>query len=193
METFLLFLRVALSLSVVVVLLWMVQKKVTKSGRTGPETDLRVVGKRGLGQKASVVMINADGRRFLLGVTEHSINVLHSSEAPAPAAVPAPVEFPAGVPSPAASPEISPTAPADPAPDFAGVLGAAAASRVGNASLPTRAADASDSTARAAGPDSLPTRAALRRAPASGALHGSILSPATWSQAGAALRKVLGP
>lgn len=178
METFLLFLRVALSLSVVVVLLWMVQKKVAKTGRTGPETDLRVVGKRGLGQKASVVVVDADGRRFLLGVTEHAINVLHSSEAPAPAGVPALAE------PPAAS---SSAAGADPAPDFAGVLGAAAASRVSGAPLP---AGASGIVGGAAG---FPTRAALRRATATGVLHGSILSPATWSQAGAALRKVLGP
>jgi flagellar protein FliO/FliZ len=38
-----------------------------------------------------VLLVDTDGQRFLLGVTEHGINVLHSSEAPAAEPVPGPV------------------------------------------------------------------------------------------------------
>ncbi|MGA7204568.1 MAG: flagellar biosynthetic protein FliO [Specibacter sp.] len=82
MDTFLLVLRVGLSLTVVVVLLWMAQKKLTKSGRHGDQAAVEVLSKRSVGQKASVVVVESDGQRFLLGVTEHSINVLHTSNAP---------------------------------------------------------------------------------------------------------------
>lgn len=85
MDAFLLVLRVGLSLTVVLVLLWMAQKRFAKSGRHGEPSVVEVVGRRNVGTKASVVVVESDGQRFLLGVTEHSINVLHSSEAPPPA------------------------------------------------------------------------------------------------------------
>ena len=44
---------------------------------------MTVVGRQGIGMKASVVVVDVDGTRFLLGVTEHAVNVLHSSGAPA--------------------------------------------------------------------------------------------------------------
>ena len=40
--------------------------------------------RRGIGQKASVVVVDTGGKRFLLGVTEHSVNVLHTDDAPVP-------------------------------------------------------------------------------------------------------------
>ncbi|PYI66867.1 flagellar biosynthetic protein FliO [Arthrobacter livingstonensis] len=91
MDTLLLVLRVGLSLAVVIVLLWMAQKRWSKGSRPAAETDLQVVSRRSVGQKASVVVVDADGRRFLLGVTEHAINVLHDGPAPvaAPVAEPA--------------------------------------------------------------------------------------------------------
>ncbi len=84
MDAFLLVLRVGLSLTVVVVLLWMAQKRFAKGGRQGVETVVEVVGRRNVGQKASVVVVESAGQRFLLGVTEHAINVLHTSDAPLP-------------------------------------------------------------------------------------------------------------
>ncbi|GAA4662812.1 FliO/MopB family protein [Arthrobacter cryoconiti] len=84
MDTFLLVLRVGLSLAVVVVLLLLAQKRWAKGGRAVPGSDLEVLSRRSVGQKAHVVMVDANGQRFLLGVTEHSINVLHSAPAPVP-------------------------------------------------------------------------------------------------------------
>lgn len=82
MDAFLLVLRVGLALTVVMVLLWMAQKRFSRGGSTGGQAPVEVVGRRNVGQKASVVVIECAGQRFLLGVTEHSINVLHTSDAP---------------------------------------------------------------------------------------------------------------
>jgi flagellar protein FliO/FliZ len=89
-DTFLLVLRVGLSLTVVVVLLWMAQKKLTKVSRPGDQSAVEVLSRRNVGQKASVVVVESAGQRFLLGVTEHSVNVLHTSDAPEPLAEDAP-------------------------------------------------------------------------------------------------------
>ncbi len=90
METLLLVLRVGLSLSVVVVLLWLAQKRLAKGSRSGTEADLKLVGRRSVGQKASVVVVDSDGQRFLLGVTENSISVLNSGPVPVPDPAPEP-------------------------------------------------------------------------------------------------------
>ncbi|WP_104086863.1 flagellar biosynthetic protein FliO [Arthrobacter sp. GMC3] len=84
MDTFLLILRVGLALAVVMLLLWMAQKKLAKGNSGGAGVHLDVVSRRNVGQKASVVMVDADGMRFLLGVTEHNVSVLHSGPAPEP-------------------------------------------------------------------------------------------------------------
>lgn len=85
MDAFLLVVRVGLALTVVMVLLWMAQKRFSRSGRQSEQAVLEVVGRRSVGQKASVVVVESAGQRFLLGVTEHSINVIHTSDAPPPA------------------------------------------------------------------------------------------------------------
>ncbi|MCZ2403306.1 flagellar biosynthetic protein FliO [Paenarthrobacter sp. Z7-10] len=83
MDTVILALRVVLSLGAVVTVLWLVQRRMVRGTRThGAADPLKVVARRGLGQKASVVLIDTGGQRFVLGVTEHAVNVLHSSEAP---------------------------------------------------------------------------------------------------------------
>lgn len=83
MDTLLIVLRVALSLGVVVGLLWYVQRRIVR-GRAGrPANPLQLRGRQGVGAKASVVVVDLDGQRFLLGVTEQSVNLLHTSEAPA--------------------------------------------------------------------------------------------------------------
>ena len=78
-------LRVILSLAVVVGLLWIVQRRLTKGSTSVRNTKLvRVVTRQGIAQKASVVVIDVEGQRFLLGVTEHSVTVLNATEVPAP-------------------------------------------------------------------------------------------------------------
>ncbi|MEC5150074.1 flagellar biosynthetic protein FliO [Cryobacterium sp. GrIS_2_6] len=84
MDTLLVALRVALSLAVVVGLLWVLQRRMQKGTRRGPKASLvSVVGRQGLGQKASLVVVDVEGRRFVLGVTEQSVTVLHDALSPA--------------------------------------------------------------------------------------------------------------
>ena len=85
--------RVVLSLAVVFGLLWYFQRRVSRGAR-GQEQPVTVVAKQALGLKASAVTIDTDGRRFVLGVTEQSITVIHTGDAPQ--AEPAPE--PAGAP-----------------------------------------------------------------------------------------------
>jgi flagellar protein FliO/FliZ len=83
MDSLTLALRVVLSLAFVVALLWYIQRRVSRTQRgTRAGDPLTVISRRGLGQKSSVVVIETDGKRFLLGVTEQSVNVLHQSDAP---------------------------------------------------------------------------------------------------------------
>lgn len=91
MDVLTLALRVVLSLAFVVVLLWYIQRRVSRTHQGARAGDpLTIVSRRGLGQKSSVVVVETDGKRFLLGVTEQSVNVLHTSDAPAPVADAAP-------------------------------------------------------------------------------------------------------
>ena len=85
METLFVALRVLLSLGAVLALLWLLQRRFARGG-VGSSAKARaannpaVVGRQSVGSKANVVVVEHDGRRFLLGVTEHGVNVLHSSE-----------------------------------------------------------------------------------------------------------------
>ena len=76
-------LRVLLSLAAVVGLLWFLQRRITKGTQSTRATKLvNVVSRQGLAQKASVVVIDVGGKRFLLGLTEHSVTVLDATELP---------------------------------------------------------------------------------------------------------------
>jgi flagellar biosynthetic protein FliO len=88
--------RVLVALAVVFGLLWYLARRL-RNGR-GPQraSAVRVIGKAGVGGKASVVVVEVEGRRMVLGVTEHAVAVLHDDEAPEEvmaehAAAPAPV------------------------------------------------------------------------------------------------------
>lgn len=96
MDTVLLALRVVLSLAAVLGLLWLAQRRLTRKNRVnGAEKLVTVVTRQGIGQKASVVVVETAGKRFLLGVTEQSVNVLHTSDAPMQVASTAPEVSPA--------------------------------------------------------------------------------------------------
>lgn len=87
MDTLFLALRVILSLAAVLGVIWYAQRKISKGSRARQGKTITVVGRQGVGAKASVAVIDVDGKRFLLGVTEHSVNILHTSDTPeAPAA-----------------------------------------------------------------------------------------------------------
>jgi flagellar protein FliO/FliZ len=77
-------LRVLVVLGVIVGVLWYVQRRITKGkrGRVRRGNAVTVVGRQGVGAKASVVVVDVDGTRFVLGVTERAVNVLHSGDRP---------------------------------------------------------------------------------------------------------------
>ena len=96
MDTLFVALRVALSLGVVLALLWVLQKRLVKGVRGSGKSaaPVTVVARQGLGAKASVVVVDVEGERLVLGVTESSVTVLSAAEVPGPAPlalVPAPV------------------------------------------------------------------------------------------------------
>jgi flagellar biogenesis protein FliO len=77
-DTVFLALRVIVSLGAVLGALWFGHRWVTK-GRPGLKFQAKpitVAARHGLGAKAGVAIVEADGRRYLLGVTEHSVTVL---------------------------------------------------------------------------------------------------------------------
>jgi flagellar protein FliO/FliZ len=85
MDSLILGLRVLVALGAVLGLIWVLQRRLLKGkakGRRRANTTLTVVSRQSVGQKASVVVVDAGDKRFLLGVTEHAINVLHSSDVP---------------------------------------------------------------------------------------------------------------
>ncbi|SDL93514.1 flagellar biosynthetic protein FliO [Arthrobacter sp. ok362] len=194
MDALILGLRVVVALGAVLGLMWFLQRRLGQgAGRRRADRALTIVSRQSLGQKASVVVVDAAGQRFLLGVTEHAVNVLHTGDIP-----PEPEE----VPVPGISRGLG---------EFARVL-AEASPLAGNhfSSQPAgRARDGADGADAAAdGPDGvrdLPpsrrsslhrnshARGPAGRGSASGAsghppLHGSILAGSTWKQAAAALR-----
>ncbi|WP_158867147.1 flagellar biosynthetic protein FliO [Leifsonia sp. AG29] len=140
MDTLFVALRVLVVLGVIVGVLWFVQRRLTKgrSGRSRRGNAVSVVGRQGIGPKASVVVVDVDGDRFVLGVTERQVSVLQSGPRPQEA-------------------DAEKTATVTPL------------------STPPRQ-DADFLTAQG--------RASLFDE----ALKGSILSPATWRQAGSAVR-----
>ena len=129
---------------------------------------VNVVTKQSIGAKASVVVMDVDGQRFLLGVTEQSVTVLNTSATPGVepareiAVAPAPVQTPVipAVPAVASRPS-----------------GGAAFARV-LSDLQAESVDVAQ-----------PSPIAYLPEPATGALDGSILSAATWKRTAAALRR----
>src|ERR1700710_1393801 len=79
MDTVFLALRVIVSLGAVFGALFFAHRWLTK-GRGGGGAlrgkAISVVSRQGLGTKAGVAIVDAGGRRYLLGVTEHAVTVL---------------------------------------------------------------------------------------------------------------------
>ena len=178
MDTLFVALRVALSLGVVLALLWVLQKRLVKGVRGSGKSaaPVTVVARQGLGAKASVVVVDVEGERLVLGVTESSVTVLSAAEVPGPAPlalVPAPVA-PVTAPQEARVTPIAPlTAPAPavvpaPAPmSFEAVLATQPplpVAAVPSASITAVAPAAPAPVAVAQAPELLRPRGAARRA-----------------------------
>lgn len=158
-------LRVIVSLVAVFGLLFYLRKRVLTRFGSPRASQLSVVERQGLGPKSSVVLLDVQGRRYLLGVAESSISVLDSFEAPEPVETDALEQVNA-----------QPTM-AERSRAFAAHL-----STMRQGSVPANDPGADGSAVNDQG-----TPAALSSTP-SGALAGSILSPDTWRRAVAAVR-----
>jgi flagellar protein FliO/FliZ len=181
-DTLVLAARVALSLAVVLGVLWFLQRRLSRSARGKRATSVvTVVTRQGISPKASVVVVDVEGSRYLLGVTEQSITLLSSGDAPAaPAALVAvPAAVPAAVPTPVAAPAAENTS--------AGAFAQALQAEGELAVVPAAAAEGAYRRPRDRASRSGITPAAT---PVDGSpLAGSILSGATWRLAAAALRQ----
>ncbi|MUK01414.1 hypothetical protein GM708_05430 [Vibrio cholerae] len=185
MDVVVLALRVLLSLGVVLALLFVLHRKVSKiNGNRAGAGLVSVVARQGIGAKASMVVVDAEGTRFYLGVTEQSVSVLHSTAAPRAlqavsgsesdgVGAPAPVRAVAQAVPHAVPASLHTEEPADTR--FATSLRLATAAPQGEVELVTRRAARA---ARSAAPT-----------PHAAPLQGSILSPATWRQTAAFLRQ----
>jgi flagellar protein FliO/FliZ len=171
-DTLFLALRVVVALGVVVALLWVVTRRLGKGGlRRRTAAALAVRGRQSLGQKASVAVVEFDGRRFLLGVSEHGVTVLHQG-----------VEVAEDVPETAAAPAGQATAAAAPDAAFARQLAATPPPAASPVRTATVAAPARRRSAMA-----LDMRPIAGGAPGS-PFAGSIFSRDTWRTAAEALR-----
>lgn len=186
METLFVALRVLLSLGAVLALLWLLQRRFARGGagakgKARTAASLAVVGRQNVGPKASVVVVEHDGNRFLLGVTEHGVNVLHTAAIAPDAAVPD-----------AAVPEVA-------VPDDAATLAHDEQSHAHFAQVLADAGESEDLHAPSpitglsvTAPELVDTPAGRRvatvAAPQGGRLAGSILAPETWKQAAAVVR-----
>jgi flagellar protein FliO/FliZ len=87
LDTVFLALRVVVALGAVFGALLFAHRWITK-GRPGSQPrnkQIAVVARQGLGAKAGIAVVDAGGRRYLLGVTEHAVTVLDTlgpAEAP---------------------------------------------------------------------------------------------------------------
>ncbi|MBF4590227.1 FliO/MopB family protein [Curtobacterium sp. VKM Ac-1395] len=199
MDTLVITLRVALSLGVVLALMWVLHRRMAKGqfgrakARGRRSAAIEVVGRTGIGGKASVVVVDVEGERLVLGVTEHGVSLLTSGEAPAPeltivtgpvqlpvratqAATSAPTAVPMATPSPSAEAFRQELALQD------GAVPSLQAVAVAVAPVP---AVAEPLPMRPRNRDRRPQRTVV---PTSAQLQGSLLSADTWRQAAAALR-----
>jgi flagellar protein FliO/FliZ len=167
-DTVFIALRVLVVLGVIVALLWYVQRRMTKGKRGSSRRGnaVTVVGRQGVGSKASVVVVDVDGTRFVLGVTERAVNVLHSGERP--------VELEAEV------TKLSPVRLT-----FAKPIVRSENEHQNQQQAPTQDASAGKKSRQDADYLSAQARASVFDQ----ALKGSILSPATWRQASSAVRQ----
>jgi flagellar protein FliO/FliZ len=166
-DTVFLALRVIVSLAVVLAVLWYLQKKLSKRGiGKAAGKAITLIGRQAVGPKASVAVVEIEGRRLVLGVTEHTVTVLHSIEGHRAERPVHPFEVSLAEAQPIVYPDnVRPiTAP-----------------------IPIRAVVTTPVDVVPADQQLRPRR--HRQQPTS-KMAGSILSPETWRQASAALREV---
>ncbi|WIB79197.1 flagellar biosynthetic protein FliO [Curtobacterium sp. MCPF17_002] len=187
MDTLVIALRVALSLGVVLALMWVLHRRMAKGpfgagkAKGRRSASVEVVARQGIGGKASVVVVDVEGERLVLGVTEHGVALLTSGQAPAPelTIVTGPVQLP-----------VRPTPSAE---QFRRELAQQTAAEPRLQAEPAAVTEPSAVSEPSTVAEPLPMRPRNRRSqrtvvPTPAQLQGSILSADTWRQAAAALR-----
>ena len=178
MDDLLLGLRVAVSLAAVLGALWFLQRRLTKGtgaagrarrglGRRGD--GIQVVSRQGIGPKAQLVVVDVEGTRYVLGVTEQGVSVIDRARAQAPdegSGSDLVASFEKLLAEAATQPAPLPQSPVAEVPEGGGTDAAEA-----EPALPLRRRD----------------RRTTQPLPAADPLAGSILSPATWRQTAQAL------
>lgn len=99
-DDLLLALRVVVSLGVVLAIVWVLQRRFSRGGlggaagarargarsrrsaRSDAVADITVVAKRGIGPKAQVAVVEIDGARYVLGITEGGVSMLDRIDPP---------------------------------------------------------------------------------------------------------------
>ncbi|MGN6444397.1 FliO/MopB family protein [Amnibacterium sp.] len=219
MDTVFLALRVVVALGAVFGALLFAHRWITK-GRPGSKPrnrQIEVVARQGLGAKAGIAVVDAGGRRYLLGVTEHAVTVLDTL---------GPAEAQTGEPALVASQPVSvarfeqelrtvtiatadvpivvhgaadPQDPSGPVTQTVTIM--PAAGRAVGPSTEAIRLDLARSRPRSPAPAAYPSRRAARAAEQQlagqqrpgaegGPLAGSVLSPATWKQTFDAVKKL---
>jgi len=197
-DTLVIALRVALSLGVVLALMWVLHRRMQKGqfgagrARSRRTAAVEVVGRQGIGGKASVVVVDVDGERLVLGVGEHGVSLLTSGAVPAPELTL--VTDPVALPTAAAADDDDADADDAEATDVVPSTPTASSADRFRAELAEQDRVLTGLPADPAPVVTLPSvRPRYRRsqhaaAPAASQLQGSILAPDTWRQAAAALR-----
>lgn len=193
MDTAVLGLRVALSLAVVLGLIWYLGRRVSGTAvvRKQKAMPLTVIGRQSLGKGAGIALVEVAGRVLLLGIGEQGVRVLTEIEEPydppkrpAVTADQIPALVPDGTSFASASAGLGVGVELREELDLGQLrLLALDPETMSDADADAlRAVDAA-SSARLANLAGLAGRAASASASEAGALHGSLLSPATWRQA----------
>ncbi len=77
-STALLFLRMGLSLGIILALIWGAARVVRRKGVVAPMggTTMQVVGRRSVGRRSSLLVVNAAGRTLLVGCTDTQVSLV---------------------------------------------------------------------------------------------------------------------
>jgi flagellar protein FliO/FliZ len=176
LDDLLLALRVAVSLAAVLGALWYLQRRLTRGGalaRRRRDEGIAVVARQALGGKAQLVVVEVDGSRYVLGVSEQGVSVIDRTRAPQPLD---------GAPRTGSEPAADA---ADVVTGFEKLLAAAADGEPSAVTVTPAEGDPAAPLRR----DRRTARAAVSDPRAADPLQGSILSPSTWRQTAQALRR----